>query len=78
MVRAGKLAAGESEAVLALGSRTTTLHPELKRHRAWWREILSKNVLRALAERVSSPAAAEKVCTGVRRRGTTREIQYLF
>ncbi|CAN0188507.1 unnamed protein product, partial [Ectocarpus sp. 12 AP-2014] len=60
MVRAGKLAAGESEAVLALGSRTTTLHPELKRHRAWWREILSKNVLRALAERVSSPPAAEK------------------
>ncbi|CAB1116650.1 unnamed protein product [Ectocarpus sp. CCAP 1310/34] len=60
MVRAGKLAAGESEAVLALGSRTTTLHPELKRHRAWWREILSKNVLRTLAERVVSPPAAEK------------------
>ncbi|CAM9834376.1 unnamed protein product, partial [Ectocarpus fasciculatus] len=60
MVRAGKSAVGESEVVLALGSRTTTLHPELKRHRAWWREILSRHVLRTLAERVSSSPAAEK------------------
>lgn len=73
MVRAGKSAVGESDVVKALGSRTTTLHPELKRHRAWWREILSKNVLRTLAERVSSSPAAEKVCTGVRRREQQRE-----
>lgn len=54
----------ESEAVRALGSRTTMLHPEMKRHRAWWRQILMSQVPEQLAELVSSQpsaATAEKV-----------------
>ena len=52
----------ESEVVIALGSRTTILHPEIKRHRAWWQEILRSRVEEKLAERVSSPTASAKVC----------------
>lgn len=37
------------------------LHPEMKRHRAWWREILTTGVPEKLAELVSS-ASAMKVC----------------
>ena len=49
----------ESGAVLALGSRTTMLHPEIKRHRAWWREILHREVPRRKAERARTVAAAQ-------------------
>ena len=60
------LALSESEAVIALGSRTTMLHPEIKRHRAWWREILDSEVPQKLAGRASlsssSSSAAVKVC----------------
>lgn len=46
--------ATESEAVIALGARTTRLHVEIKRLRAWWREILRKELIKKLAEHVSS------------------------
>eukprot|EP00903_Cladosiphon_okamuranus_P005671 g5634.t1 len=49
----------ESEAVLALGSRTTLLHPEIKRHRGWWREILHREVPRRQAERARAAPAAQ-------------------
>lgn len=57
----------ESEVVDALGSRTTSLHPEIKRHRAWWREILGNGVHRRLAERIVEPSGttAVEVCGGV-------------
>lgn len=51
----------ESEVVLALGSRTTMLHPEIKRHRGWWREILHREVPRRQAERARA-VAAPQVC----------------
>lgn len=51
----------ESEAVLALGSRTTMLHPEIKRHRAWWREILCRELPRRQAACVSGDTAAVQV-----------------
>lgn len=57
---------GESEAVKSLGSRTTMLHPEIKRHRAWWRKILGNGVLKRLGERVflgTTAADAVKVCS---------------
>lgn len=53
----------KSEVIIALGSRTTILHPEIKRHRAWWKEILRSRVYEKIANRVSSPAAAAKVIT---------------
>lgn len=49
----------ESEAVSALGSRTTMLHPELKRHRAWWREILKVEVPKKLAECAAPQAVSD-------------------
>lgn len=49
----------ESEAVVALGSRTTMLHPEIKRHRGWWREILRQEVPRKQAERARAPTDAQ-------------------
>ena len=57
-IMAATLALSESEAVIALGSRTTMLHPEMKRHRAWWREILSSEVPKKLAGRASSSSSA--------------------
>lgn len=51
-----------SQAVVALGSRTTMLHPEMKRHRAWWREILSAEVAKKLAERAFSTVAVKVCC----------------
>lgn len=50
-----------NEAIFSLGSRTTILHPEIKRHRAWWKEILRSRVHEKIANRVSFPAAAAKV-----------------
>ncbi len=51
----------DSEVAVALGSRTTVLHPEIKRHRGWWREILHKEVPRRQAERASAAAAGWQV-----------------
>ena len=51
----------ESDVVLALGSRTTMLHPELLRHRAWWREILGKEVHKRRAELATDPRGDEEV-----------------
>jgi len=59
-----------SEVTVALGSRTTMLHPEIKRHRGWWREILHKEVPRRQAERASAAAAGWQVGAACARMGT--------
>lgn len=46
----------ESEAVIVLGARTSRLHVEIKRLRAWWRTILRKELTQKLAEHVSAAA----------------------